>query len=149
MFILAKVGIGIMGTVVAGGAMLCSEGFMQVKVHEKQADGTNFSIVLPAALVPMTLHFVPNHKLADASAKLRPYMPVIDAAIPALEDCPDGVLVEVTDPGEHVLIAKRGGSIVVDVNDGDDVVHVAVPLRAAHSAIREIADANDKRRESF
>jgi hypothetical protein len=143
MFLLAKVGIGIMGTVVAGGAMLCSEGFMHVKVHEKQADGTNFSIVLPAALVPMTLKFVPNRKLADASAKLRPYMPVVDAAIPALEDCPDGVLVEVTDPGEHVLIAKRGGSIVVDVNDGNDVVHVAVPLRAAHSAIREIAAAND------
>jgi hypothetical protein len=143
MFLLAKVGIGIMGTVVTAGAMLCSEGFMQVKVHEKQVDGTNVSIVVPAALVPMTLHFVPNRKLSDASAKLRPYMPIIDAAIPALEDCPDGVLVEVKDPTDHVLIAKRGGSIVIDVNDGNDVVHVAVPLRAAHSAVREIAAAND------
>jgi hypothetical protein len=142
MFLLAKVGIGIMGTVVAGGAMLCSEGFMSVKVHEKQAGGTNFSMVLPAALVPITLQFVPNHHLAHASKDLRPYMPIIDAAIPALEDCPDGVLVEVTDLNEHVLIAKRGGSVVVDVNDNGDVVHVAVPLRAAHSALREIAAAN-------
>jgi hypothetical protein len=142
MFLLAKVGVGIMGTVVAGGAMLCSEGFVQVKVHEKQADGTNLSIVVPAALVPLTLKFVPNHHLARASEQLRPYLPLIDIAIPALEDCRDGVLVEVTDPNDHVLITKRGGSIVVDVNDGNDVVHVAVPLRAAQSAIHEIAAAN-------
>jgi hypothetical protein len=143
MILLAKIGVGILGTVVAGGAMICSEGFMQVKVHEKQADGTNVSLIVPAALVPITLKFVPNRHLAQASRQLRPYMPLIDAAIPALENCADGVLVEVTDPGEHVLVAKRDGSIVVDVNDGKDVVHVAVPLRAAHSAIREIAQANE------
>jgi hypothetical protein len=142
MFILAKVGIGIMGTAVVGGAMLCSEGILHVKIHEKQADGTNINLVIPAALIPMTLKFVPDRHLAHASAQLRPYIPIIDAAIPELEDCPDGVLVEVTDPGEHVLIAKRGGSIVVDVNDANDIVHVAVPLRAAHNAIHVIAAAN-------
>jgi hypothetical protein len=147
MILLAKVGVGILGTVVAGGAMICSEGFVQVKVHEKQADGTNISLIVPAALVPMTLKFVPNRHLAQASEQLRPYMPLIDAAIPELEDCPDGVLVEVTDPGDHVLIAKRGGSIVVDVNDRNDTVHVAVPLRAVHSAIREIGAENES--ESF
>ena len=67
-------------------------------------------------------------------------MPIVDAAIPVLEDCPDGVFVEVIDPGEHVKVAKVGGSIVVDVKDSEDVVHVAVPLRAAESAIREIAE---------
>jgi hypothetical protein len=142
MILLAKIGVGLVGSVVVGGAMLSSEGFIRVKVHEKQADGTNISLFVPAALVPVSLRFVPNRSLAQASEKLRPYMPVIDAAIPALEDCPDGVLVEVIDPGEHVLISKQGGSIVVDVNDQDEVVHVAVPLRAAHSAIRQIAAAN-------
>ena len=142
MFLLAKVGIGIVGTAVAGGALLCSEGFMQVKVHEKQAGGTNVSLIVPAALVPVTLKFVPDRQLARASVSLRPFMPIIDAAIPALEECADGVLVEVTDPGEHVLIAKRGGSIVIDVNDSNDVVHLVVPLRAVPSAVREIAAAS-------
>ena len=73
---------------------------------------------------------------------MRPYLPAIDAAIPALNDSPDGVLVEVADPGEHVLVRKIGGSIVVDVNDSQDTVHVSVPLRAAQSAIHEIAEAN-------
>jgi len=142
MVFLAKLGIGVLGTALVSGAALSSEGFIHVKVHEKHPDGTHLTLVVPAVLAPVTLNFVPRQQLAQASADLRPYMPAIDAAIPALEDCPDGVLVEVTDPGEHVTISKRGGSILIDVNDQEDLVQVSVPLRAAHSAIREIARAN-------
>lgn len=141
MFILAKIGLGFMGAALVGGAALCSEGFIQVKVHEKQQNGSNVSLIVPAAIVPMALEFVPNRHLARASAELRPYLPAIDEAIPALEDCPDGVLVEVIDPGEHVVVAKVGDSVVVDVHDADETVHVAVPLRAARASLHEIADA--------
>ena len=54
------------------------------------------------------------------------------------------MLVEVSDPGEHVLITKSGGSIVIDVNDPGDEVHVSVPLRAAQSSIHQIAEASEK-----
>jgi hypothetical protein len=142
MIILAKIGVGFMGAVLVGGAALCSEGFIHVKVEERQADGHHISLIVPAALVPMTLKFVPRQHLAEAAENLRANMAIIDAALPALEQCPDGVFVEVIDPGEHVVIAKSGGSIVVDVHDPDETVHVAVPLRAAESAIHEIAAAN-------
>lgn len=142
MVFLAKLGVGVLSTALVGGAALSSEGFIHVKVHEKQPAGTNLTLVVPAVLAPVALSFVPRQQLAQASAGLRPYMPEIDAAIPALEDCPDSVLVEVIDPDEHVIIEKSGGSIVVDVNDREDRVRVSVPLRAAHSAIREIARAN-------
>lgn len=142
MILLAKLGIGALGTALVGAAALSSEGFIYVNVHEKQPGGTHVNVLVPAALVPATLRFVPSHHLAEVSQQLRPYLPAIDAAIPALNDCPDGVLVEVADPGEHVLIRKIGGSIVVDVNDADDTVHVSVPLRAAQSAIHEIAEAD-------
>jgi hypothetical protein len=140
--LLAKIGVGVLGTVVAAGAALSSEGFIAVRVQEKQANGTHLNLIVPAAIVPATLHFVPKDKLKDAGRDIRPYLPVIDAAIPALEDCPDGVLVEVRDPGEHVLIQKIGGSVVIDVNDHEDIVHVSVPLRAAQSSIHQIAEAN-------
>jgi hypothetical protein len=140
MIFFAKLGIGVMGTALIAGAALSSEGFIHVKVYEKQPDGTNLNLVFPAALVPATLKFVPDNHLADASENLRPYLPIIDAAIPALEDCPDGVLVEVLDNSDHVLITKSGGSIVIDVNDADDTVHVSVPLRAARSSIHQIAE---------
>lgn len=142
MILLAKIGVGLMGTAIVGGTMLCSEGFMSIKVHEKRANGTNLSIVLPAAIVPATLAVIPNNHLAQASQQLQPYMPLFDAVLPALEECPDGVLVEVTDPHEHALITKQGGSVNVDVNDSNEVVHVSVPLRAALSTLHEIAGAN-------
>jgi hypothetical protein len=143
MIFLAKLGVGVMSTALVGGAALCSEGFIHVKVHEKQPGGTHLNLIVPAALVPATLSFVPRHHLAHASEQVRECLPIIDAAVPALEDAPDGVLVEVSDPGEHVLITKSGGSIVIDVNDPGDEVHVSVPLRAAQSSIHQIAEAAD------
>jgi hypothetical protein len=142
MILLAKIGVGVLGTAMVAGAALSSEGFIHIKVHEKKADGTHLSLMVPAAVVPATLHFVPKNDLKDAARDIRPYLPIIDAAIPALEDCPDGVFVEVRDPQEHVLIQKIGGSIVIDVNDHEDIVHVSVPLRAAQSSIHQIAAAN-------
>ncbi len=142
MILFAKLGVGIIGAALVGGAALSSEGFIHVKVHERHPGGTNINLIVPAALVPTTLKFIPNNHLADASENVRPYLPIIDAAVPALNDCPDGVLVEVVDPGEHVLITKSGGSVIVDVNDSGETVHVSVPLRAAQSAIHEIAEAN-------
>ena len=142
MILFAKLGVGVIGAALVGGAALSSEGFIHVKVHERHPGGTNINLIVPAALVPTTLKFIPNNHLADASENVRPYLPIIDAAVPALNDCPDGVLVEVVDPGEHVLITKSGGSIIVDVNDSGETVHVSVPLRAAQIAIHEIAEAN-------
>ncbi len=142
MIILAKLGVGFMGAVLVGGAALSREGFIHIQVHEKQAGGDNVRLIVPAALVPVTLRFVPQQPLADAAENLRAYMPIIDAAIPALELCPDGVFVEVIDPAEHIVIAKSGGSIVIDVNDPGETVHVSVPLRAAENAIHEIAASN-------
>ena len=142
MIFLAKLGVGVLGTVVVAGAALSSEGFIHVKVHEKQPGGDNINLIVPAAIVPVALHFVPRQNFARASSDLKEALPIIDAAIPVLQECPDGVLVEVLDPGEHVLVAKSGSSIVVDVNDHDDVVHVSMPLRAARSAIHQIAGAN-------
>lgn len=142
MILLAKLGVGALGTAVVVGAALSSEGFIHVKVHEKDPNGHNINLIVPAAAVPVTLRFVPREHLAEASENVRPYLPIIDAAIPALENCPDGVFVEVTDENEHVVISKSGGSLVIDVNDEDDVVHVSVPLRAAQSSIHEIAAAN-------
>jgi hypothetical protein len=142
MIFLAKLGIGVLGTALVGGAALSSEGFIYVNVQEKHPGGTHVNVFVPAALVPATLHFVPRHHFADSSHDMREALPIIDAAIPALRDSPDGVFVEVREPDEHVMVAKQGGSIIVDVNDPDETVHVSVPLVAAQSAIHQIAEAS-------
>lgn len=141
MLLLGKIGLGFLGTALVAGAVVSSEGFIHVKVHEKQTNGTHISLVMPAIVVPVTLKFVPNHYLAQGGRDLRRYLPAIDAAISGLADCPDGPLVDVTDPDEHVSVVKSGGSIVVDVDDPNETVHVSVPLHATQSAIHEIASA--------
>lgn len=142
MLLLGKIGLGFLSTALVAGAVVSSEGFIHVKVHEKQTNGTHISLVVPAIVVPVTLKFVPNHYLAQGGRDLRRYLPVIDAALAGLADCPDGPLVDVTDPDEHVSVVKSGGSIVVDVDDADETVHVSVPVHATKSAIDEIASAD-------
>ena len=142
MIFLAKLGVGVMGVALVGGAAVSSEGFIHVQVHEKHPGGADLKVVVPAAIVPVTLSFVPRHHLANAAENLREYLPIVDTAMPALENCPDGVLVEVDDGKDHVEVAKGGDSLVVDVNDPEEVVHVSVPLRAAQNSIHQIARAN-------
>ena len=141
MLLLGKVAMGTLGAVALAGAVVSSEGFIHVRVHENQADGTHLSFILPAMLVPVTLKLVPRHYLEQPARQMAPWMPLIDATLSGLRDCADGTtLVEVTDPGEHVTVVKSGGGIVVDVQDPGETVHVAVPLRVMYSAIHEIAD---------
>jgi hypothetical protein len=145
MIVLAKIGICVCGAALLGGAALSSEGFVRVEVHQKPDDGTRLSLIVPAVVVPVGLRFVPPQYLAAAAENIRPYLPVIEAAIPALEQCPDGVFVEAIDAGEHVRIAKSGVLMVVEVDDPGETVHLVVPLRAAGNTIHQIAAANHSR----
>jgi len=66
---------------------------------------------------------------------------VVRAALDGLRDSDDVVLVEVNQPGEHVHVAKSGGSIVVDVDNAGETVHVSAPIRAISSTVGQLAAA--------
>ena len=66
-------------------------------------------------------------------------MPTIRAALDQLRESDDLTLVEVKEPGEHVRVAKQGSSIIVDVEDRDDTVHVSAPLRAISNTVEQLA----------
>jgi hypothetical protein len=140
MIVFGKIAVGMLGSALVAGAVVSSEGFIHVRVHENRADGTHLSLVAPAMIVPLTLKFVPRKYMEEPAKQVEPWLPLIDAALSGLNDCADGTtLVEVTDSHEHVTVVKSGGAVVVDVEDPDETVHVAVPLRAVSSAIHEIA----------
>jgi hypothetical protein len=128
MLLLGKIALGTLGTVAVAGAIVSSEGFIHVRVHENQANGTHLSLIVPAMLVPITLKFVPRKYLEQPAQQIVPWLPLIDAT----------TLVEVTEPDQQVQVRKSDGEIVVDVQDPEETVHVAVPLRAMRSAIHEI-----------
>ncbi|MFZ0519953.1 MAG: hypothetical protein WAL95_02955 [Candidatus Acidiferrales bacterium] len=143
MILLGKVMLGIAGVTVAGVGLICSEGMIEVNVVERQPEAHHVYVLAPAALVPMTMHFVPSRKFGHASRELQPWMPTIRAALDQLRETDDVTLADVTEPGQHVVVNKRGGSIVVDVNDHDETVHVSAPIRAIASTIEQVAAASD------
>ena len=142
MIVLAKIALGMAGVGIASVGVLCSEGLVNVKVAEKQPNGVHFHLVAPAMLAPIAVHMAPRIALADAARQIQPHLPEIQAALDGLSETGDVVLVEVRGPDEHVEVQKEGGSIIVDVNDADDVVHVSVPIRAVASTVNQLAAAS-------
>jgi hypothetical protein len=139
MVLMGKIALGVFGTVAAGVGLLCSQGMIEVNVVEKQPEVHHVFVIAPAMLVPISTHFVPSSKLGHAAAELKPWMPTIRAALDQLSEVDDVTLLDVTEPGEHVTVKKDGGSIVVDVVDRDETVHVSTPIRAISSTIEQIA----------
>jgi hypothetical protein len=134
-----KIALGIVGTAIAGVGVLCSQGMIEVKVVERQPEVHHVYVIAPAMLVPIGMHFAPQRELSRAAEQIQPWMPTIRAALDQLRESDDVMLVEVKEPGEHVRVAKEGGSIVVDVEDRDETVHVSTPIRAISSAIEQLA----------
>lgn len=141
MILLDKIALGLAGTAFVGAGLLCSEGFVQVKVEQSGPQGHHINVIAPAALGPIAARCIPATNLKDASDQIRPWLPVIDTSLDALRSTNDIVLVEVTEPGQHVKVSKVGGSIVIDVNDHNETVHVSAPLRAIQGTVDDIAAA--------
>jgi hypothetical protein len=142
MMLLGKLALGFAGTALAGAGLLCSEGMIVVNVVEKSPERHHIFVPAPAMLIPIGMHFAPKDKLAEASREIRPYLPTIRAAIEGLRESEDITFVEVKEPGQHVRVAKVGGSIVVDAEDEENTVHVSTPIRAISSAIEQLAAAD-------
>ena len=132
-------GAMVLGTLLVAGAFVYDMGAVRVSVREKSPGGENIRLVVPAAAVPVVLEFVPDGKLQEAAEEARPWLPVIEAASEELARCPDGALVEVTSPHEKVSIVKRGDSLVIDVDDTNETVHVTVPLKLVSVVANQIA----------
>jgi hypothetical protein len=141
MILLGKIALGLVSLGLAGAGMLCSEGIVHVKVMEKESQGLHINLVAPAMLAPIAVRLAPRPALAQAARQIKPYMSVIRATLDSLSETDDVVLVEVNEPGQHVKVSKLGGSIVVDVDDALETVHVATPIRAISSTVERLAAA--------
>jgi hypothetical protein len=140
MILLAKVGLGVLGTIVATGAYTFREGLLRVDVDEYRQGGSHVHLWLPAAAIPMAMNFVPRREFEKAARDAREYMPIARAAAHELGKLPDSVLVEVKDGEEHVVVATKDGAIKIDVSDPEEQVHVLCPLETIEDVTQEIAE---------
>jgi hypothetical protein len=123
------------------GAAIYRAGTVDVEVVD--LDGSNVSLRLPGALIHAGVQFVPDRLLSDAAHEAEPWLPAARAAWEGLEEYDEVVLVEVDGPHEKVRVAKRGGVLVIDVDDHGTEVHIAVPFRTVSLLIDKLDRALD------
>jgi len=138
MILLAKAALGLAGALVFAGAYTFREGVIRVDVDEHRAGGSHVHVWVPAAAVPMTLHFVPRHHLQDAADHAREFLPLSHVLIKELKKFPNADFVEVMDGPQHVQIRTHAGKLQIDIEDPEQNVHVLVPLSTVDDVIDQM-----------
>jgi hypothetical protein len=125
---LAKLGLGLGGTIVLATGYSFHEGVIRVSVDEHRANGKHLHLVVPAALVPIGVRLAPQHAMEDAARQAGPWLPTVRLIAKELRKLPDAELVEVRGTDEHVRIHTQDGKLLVDVESPRETVHIACPL---------------------
>jgi hypothetical protein len=140
--LLAKLALGFCGTIFLAGAYTFHEGVM--RVDEDNSDGQHVHVWVPAAIVPMAMHVIPDRHFEHAIAQAGPWLPTLRALIKELKSYPEAELVDVEDGRQHVRIRTHQGKLLIDVTEPDENVHVACPLAMIEHVVSEL-DAKSPR----
>ncbi len=116
--------------------LLLSADYAIIDVREGGPDGMHIIVPVPLSLVRLALTFAPAEAKYVQVPEIAEYMPYVERMIEVLREASDGVLVSVEEGDETVLVEKVGDTIEVHVNNGDDIVDVAVPLDAVLDILR-------------
>jgi hypothetical protein len=141
MIFLAKLGLGVVGTIAVAGVYTFRDGVMRVDVDEARANGSHVHLWLPAAAIPEVMRLIPERELHRASHEAREWMPLASTVAHELGRLPDSTLVEVQDAKEHVMISTHNGALKIDVTDADEDVHIVCPLATIEDITQQIGEA--------
>jgi len=140
MILAAKIGLGMASTVVFATVYTFREGTIRIDVDEYRDGGSHVHFWVPAAAVPMAMHFVPKEHLREASRHADEFVPVIQALTSEMRKYPDTIFVEVEDGNDHVRIGTVGRRLQIDVDNPEEKVHVAVPLSTLNDVAAQLAE---------
>jgi hypothetical protein len=138
MMLLAKAALGVGGALVLAGAYTFHEGVIRIDVDEFRAGGSHIHMWVPAALVPMTMHFVPREHLRGAAMHSQEFAPLVHALIKELKKFPEADFVEVKDGEQHAQIRTHAGKLQIDVDEPGENVHLLIPLSTIDDVVGQI-----------
>ncbi|MFH1278153.1 MAG: hypothetical protein ABIK65_07220 [Candidatus Eisenbacteria bacterium] len=115
---------------------IAGRGMIEVEVRE--ACGTDVRFSVPVSFLLLALPFMPSEAYEGMPPEAVRYMGAVRIVGDELEKMPDFTMVEVESPGHRVLVRKLGKRLVVDVDDGGDVVHVSIPIGAVERVAKRI-----------
>src|SRR5258708_33080387 len=140
--IVAKVALGFASTIVFASVYTFREGVIRVDVDEHRDGGSHVHFWVPAAAVPMAMHFVPKQHLREASKHASEYMALVEVVTSELRKYPDTIFVDVENGKDHVRVSTVGTKLRIDVVNDEENVHVAVPLSTVNDVAHQLtADA--------
>lgn len=139
MMLLAKVAIGVGTTLAAAGAYTMREGVIKIDVDEHCSGGSHVHLWVPAAAVPLALHFASKQDLQQAARAAGPYLPTMRTLTKELVKYPEATFVDVQGPDQHVRIQTHNGKLQIDVQDNGDTVHLLCPLAVIDEFSSELA----------
>jgi hypothetical protein len=140
MMLLAKAALGLGGSLVLAGAYTMREGVIRIDVDEYHSGGSHVHIWVPAAAVPMAMHFVPSKQMRCASEQAREALPILHVAIKELKKYPDAEFVQIDDNDQHVRVRTHAGKLQVDVDAPDQKVHVLCPLSTIEDVTSQLEE---------
>jgi len=140
MMLLAKAALGLGGTLVLAGAYTMREGVIRIDVDEYRSGGSHVHMWVPAAAIPMVMHFVPDKHWRHASEHAREAMPILHAIVKELKKYPDAEFVQVDDRDQHVRVRTHDGKLQIDVDDPNEKVHILCPLSTIEDVTIQIED---------
>ncbi len=140
MILLAKAALGLGGTLVLAGAYTMREGVIRIDVDELRSGGSHVHMWVPAAAIPMAMHFVPDKHWRHVSEQAREAMPILHAFVKELKEYPDAEFVQVDDGDQHVRMRTHGGRLQIDVDTPDEKVHVLCPLSTIEDVTSQLEE---------
>lgn len=130
----------VLGWVVLVGSVYAMSGVISIRFHDRQS-GLDVYVPLPATVVEGLVSGgvrVAGDDLDELQAEIAEWAPLVHELLEVLDDAPDATLVEVRDGGEHVLVAKRRGSIEVTVDTDDVLVEVSAPVHMVRRTVQRV-----------
>jgi hypothetical protein len=140
MMLLAKAALGLGSTLVLAGAYTMREGVIRIDVDEYHSGGSHVHLWVPAAAVPMAMHFVPSKQMRCASEQAREALPILHAIVKELKKYPDTEFVELDDNDQHVRVRTHGDKLQVDIDAPDHKVHVLCPLSTIEDVTSQLEE---------
>ena len=113
--------------------LVASSGLVVVDV--KPSDGPRIVVPVPLFLAHAALSFAPREATEVEVPELGEYPEIAGRLVAELRGCADGILVEVDDREDHVLIEKIGDEIAIEVSSDDEEVSIRIPLAAASEVL--------------
>ena len=124
------------------GSSVYHAGVIEVEVMEKGEYGSSISIVVPGAIVPLAMRFIPECTIDGVRCEMDDdalmALEIGKSAMRAIRSAPDGVYVDVRSRDEIVTVEKRDGSFRVHVDTPDETVRVKIPVGVAADVLAAI-----------